>query len=111
MMQFDGKDDVLQKVAQNGTMQQKLIQYQQLALALAQKYEPELVPGLASDITGDPSMSSAMPAQTGGTDIMQQDSISGTQQKEIAQVTNAREKSQQASQPDEGRVVAKKEKK
>ena len=42
---------------------------------------------------------------------MQQDSISGTQQKEIAQVTNAREKSQQASQPDEGRVVAKKEKK
>ena len=111
MMQFDGKDDVLQKVAQNGTMQQKLIQYQQLALALAQKYEPDLVPGLATDITGDPSLSSAMPAQTGGTDIMQQDSISGTQQKEIAQVTNAREKSQQASQPDEGRVVAKKEKK
>ena len=111
MMQFEGKDDLLQKVAQNGTMQQKLIQYQQLALALAQKYEPELVPGLASDITGDPSLSSAMPAQTGGTDIMQQDSIAGTQQKEIAQVTNAREKSQQASQPDEGRVVAKKEKK
>lgn len=111
MMQFDGKDDVLQKVAQNGTMQQKLIQYQQLSLALAQKYEPALVPGLATDITGDPSLSSAMPAQTGGTDIMQQDSISGTQQKEIAQVTNAREKSQQASQPDEGRVVAKKEKK
>lgn len=111
MMEFDGKDSVLQKVSQNGTMQQRLIQYQQMALALAQKYEPALVAGLASDITGDPSLTAAAPVSGGSTDITEQDSIDGMQKDEIAQVSNAREKSQQASQPDEGRVIAKREKK
>ena len=35
IMDFDGKDGIMQKVAQNGTMYQKLTQYMQLALALA----------------------------------------------------------------------------
>jgi hypothetical protein len=37
LMDFDGKDTVMQKVSQNGTMYQKLTQYMQLALMLAQK--------------------------------------------------------------------------
>jgi hypothetical protein len=111
MMEFDGKDEVLQKVSQNGTMQQRLIQYQQMALALAQKYEPALVAGLASDITGDPSLSASAPVAGGSTNITEQDSISGLQKDEIAQVSNAREKSQEASQPDGGRVIAERDKK
>lgn len=113
MMDFEGKDDIMQQVAQNGTMQQKLLQYQQLTLALAQQYQPDLVPGLAIDITGDPSISaSAAPSgQTASTGIREQDSISGGQKDEIAQVSNARQKSQEASQPDQGRVIAKRDKK
>ncbi len=111
MMEFDGKDEVLQKVSQNGTMQQRLIQYQQMALALAQKYEPALVAGLASDITGDPSLSASAPADSGSTNIVENDSIDGLQKDEIAQVSNARERSQEASRPDGGRVIAERDKK
>ena len=50
MMDFDRKQFVMQKISQNGTLQQKLMQYMQLALAMAQKYEPQMVQGLSNDI-------------------------------------------------------------
>lgn len=50
MMEFDGKDEVMNKIAQNGTMFQKLAQYMQLALQLAAVAAPDMVPGLAQDI-------------------------------------------------------------
>lgn len=50
MMEFDGKDGVMQKVSQSGTMFQKLIQYMQLSLQLAAKAAPEMVQGLSNDI-------------------------------------------------------------
>ena len=50
LMDFDGKDAVMQKVANNGTMFNKLIQYMQLALQLAAKAAPEMVQGLSNDI-------------------------------------------------------------
>ena len=46
MMDFDDKDRVAQMVARNGTM------FQQLALALTAKYEPEKTEQLAAAITG-----------------------------------------------------------
>ena len=50
MMDFDGKDAVIQKVQQQGSMYQKLMQYMQLALQLAAKAAPEMVQGLSQDI-------------------------------------------------------------
>lgn len=47
MMDFDGKDDLMQKIVQNGTLYQQLLQAQQYALLLTQKYEPERAPALA----------------------------------------------------------------
>ena len=47
MMDFDGKDALVQKLTLNGTLQQQLEQTQQLAMTLLQKYEPELVPQMA----------------------------------------------------------------
>lgn len=75
MMDFDSKDDVMQKIANNGTLQQKLLMWQQLALELANKYEPGMVQGLAQEITGQPMQHTAAPmnaaasqaaAETGG---------------------------------------------
>ena len=43
MMEFDGKDGVMQKVSQSGTMFQKLIQYMQLSLQLAAKAAPSVL--------------------------------------------------------------------
>lgn len=41
MMDFQRKDDVIQRIQQNGTLMEMMLQFQQLALTLAQKYEPQ----------------------------------------------------------------------
>lgn len=49
-MDFPGKDRLMHKIAQQGAMYQQMVHYQQLALALAEKYEPKLAEGLAGNI-------------------------------------------------------------
>ena len=108
MMEFEGKDAILQKVSQQGTMQQKMLLYQQLALTLAQKYEPEMVPGLARDIMG----AQGGPSTSGGTvsaRMVDMDAVDGLEAEEPARVRNARERAHEASQPDGGRVISEKE--
>jgi hypothetical protein len=105
LMEFDGKDTVMQKVSQNGTMFQKLTQYMQLALMLAQKAAPEMVAGLSQDVmntVGGGVQASA--AQTPSAPVTEQ------KKQEPALVANARERAAEASQPD-GAVARKGEKK
>ncbi|MBP5462630.1 MAG: hypothetical protein J6Y20_10965 [Lachnospiraceae bacterium] len=89
MMEFDGKDKLKQQVQGMGTMYQQLIQYQQLALSLAMKYEPTMAQGLAANITGQP-----MPQAIDGNVGMPQE-----QTNETTRVTNARAQAREASQP------------
>ena len=100
IMDFEGKDTIMQKVAQNGTLQQKLAQFMQLALALAQKHEPQLVPQLSQSIMQVMGGGGAM--AMGGADpkLFQADNVEGLQQKEHAFVEKSRAQSQNASQPD-----------
>ena len=42
MMDFNKKDEVMQRISQNGTMQEMMIRYQQLALQLAQQISPQM---------------------------------------------------------------------
>ena len=56
MMEFEGRDELMQRLAVNGTMQRQLALYQQYALAMTQKYEPENAPALMAGITGDASI-------------------------------------------------------
>ena len=89
MMEFDGKDKLKQQVQGMGTMYQQLIQFQQLALSLAMKYEPEMARGLAANITGQP-----MPQAINGNVEMPSD-----QTGETTRVANARAQAREASQP------------
>ncbi|MBQ7896317.1 MAG: hypothetical protein IJ364_07185, partial [Oscillospiraceae bacterium] len=50
MMDFEGRDQLMQRIAMNGTVYQKLSQYMQLSLALAHSARPEMVEGLSQDI-------------------------------------------------------------
>ena len=104
LMDFDGKDELMQKISRNGTMYQKLIQYMQLALTFAQAVRPDMVQGISQDVMqmmgGGASMGAA-PAPN----IMQADNIEGAQKKEHAVVEKARQRSTEASQPDAGAVV------
>lgn len=107
MMEFDGKDGIMQKVAQQGTMFQKLVQYMQLALVLTHEVRPEMVQGISQDImqtvgAGGGSMIAGASAQ-----MFESDHIAGIGKEEPGIVKNAKERSSEASQPDAGKVVRK----
>lgn len=104
MMEFDGKDELMQQISRNGTIMQKLVQYMQLALALAQENRPDLVPGLSQDVMavmngGVPSTPSA------GTSLVESDNIAGIGKEEPAVAKRARERSSNSAQPNEGGVI------
>ena len=110
MMDFDGKDDIMQKVAQNGTMFQKLLQYMQMALIFAQAVRPDMIPGIIKDIMH--TMGAAGGTPSGGSAKMyQSDHIAGVGKNESTRMSNARSRSSEASQPDGGKVTAKEDKK
>ena len=91
MMEFEGKDELMQRLAANGTMQRELALYQQYALALTRKYEPERAEALMAGITG--GKSAALPGrlkQTRGG-------------REASRVEKARVRASSAGQPGGGR--------
>ena len=110
MMDFDGKDGIMQKVAQMGTMYQKLMQYMQIALTLAQAVDPSTAQMISQDIMqtmgGGPA-----PMGGGNAQMFQGDHIAGIGKKEPGIVANARSRSNAAAQPDGGKVTAREEKK
>ena len=109
MMEFDGKDEIMQKIAQNGTIQQKLIQYMQLALVLAQESHPDMVQGLSQDIMATIGAGIGTPAASSGvsssTKLDASDNIAGVKQNEPTHVSNSREKAEGASQPEGNNAV------
>ena len=108
MMDFDGKDGVMQKVSQMGTMYDKLMQYMQLSLMLAQVAAPQYVEQIGMDMM---AMGGQVGPQMGGgpaPQMMESDNIAGMAQKEHGIVRNAREKSQNASQPSSSAPVKEK---
>ena len=111
MMDFDGKDGIMQKVAQNGTMFQKLQQYMQIALTLAQATDPAAAEMIAKDIMQTMGGGGAAPMGGGNAQMFQSDHIAGIGKKEPGIVANARSRANEASQPDGGKVTAREGKK
>lgn len=88
MMEFEGKDELMQRICANGTMQQKLSMFQQYALAMTEKYEPERAAALMGSITGDAGI-----VQRSRSKLKE----NGTG--ENSRVAQARRKAQSVSQP------------
>lgn len=88
MMEFEGKDELMQRICANGTMQRKLSMFQQYSLAMTEKYEPERAAELMGSITGDAGI-----VQRSRTRLKE----SGTG--ENSRVAQARRKAQSVSQP------------
>ena len=104
MMEFDGKDELMQKLAQNGTIFQKLVQYMQMALMFAQQVQPDMVEMIAQDlmmVTGG----DAGTMMGGGSKMIESDHIAGVGKKEPTIVANSRERAAGASQPNSGKVI------
>lgn len=97
MMDFDGKEELMQKVQQNGTLMQQMAMYQQIALQLAQRVDPMLAEQLANNImTGAAAAQSAqMPAGSAPLALTQDGGAGGN----MTKMNNARERAQKSSQP------------
>lgn len=109
MMDFRGKDELRRKVEQNGTIQDTLMQVGQIAMALAEKYQPEVAMQLQQTLAGimqDVGMSGGGPGGTGdagqlaalgnGGDAL----AKANDPNESGIVRKARERAQNASRPD-----------
>ena len=98
MMDFEGKQEILQKINTNGTLQTQLQQVMQLLIAMAQKYEPNNVPNLMNQL-GMAGGGAPMPAGGGGgkpVDLQQFETG------EASNVSKARERANQATNPEKG---------
>lgn len=101
MMDFDGRDELIRKVQEMGTMQQQLAQYQQLALTLAQQVDPALAEQIAGMIMEDAGAGGAPGNRAGGnaSPEIRQDAITGVQGKEHANGPKARDLVNNATKP------------
>lgn len=63
MMDFDKKDEVIKIVQQNSMTQQLLLQFEQIALQLAQKHEPQMVEPIAQAIMMSGEQTGQIPPQ------------------------------------------------
>lgn len=102
MMDFDDKDTIMQKVSQSGTLYQKMMFFMQVAMQYA---PPEVKPQIAQQVNSILG-GEAMPMSAVPVSLPQSDNVQGLKREEHSIVKNARERSNQASQPDGGKVVA-----
>ena len=107
IMDFDGKDEIMQKISKNANCMEKLLQYMQMALQMASTIQPQAAEMIARDIMQTFGQGGGGLAAMGGGDpkLMQADNVSGGEKKEHGIVENARSRSNEASQPDGGKVI------
>ena len=91
MMDFEGKDELMQKLEQNGTIYTQLQQVSQLLMQMAVKYEPQNAQALAQQLSG------MTPVAGGGGAPVE---LKGLDTGENRTVEKARMRSNQASNPE-----------
>lgn len=94
MMDFDGKDSVVQKIQENADLAERLAQWQQMALAVADRYDPTLGQALAEQVLAEGGQAVQAPQNEKLAEI------STGEAQEPTNVQNAREQAQKAAQPE-----------
>ena len=103
MMDFDGKEKLIGKLQEMGTLAERLAYFQQIALALAQKYDPAMAEQVAQAIMQQAQ--GGMAPQIGAPDTgpkVRQDAITGVRTKEHANGAKARGLVETATKPNGG---------
>ena len=94
MMDFDGKDSIVQKIQENADLAERLAQWQQMALAVADRYDPSLGQALAEQVL----MEGGQAVQAPQNEKLAK--IKTGEKQEPTKVQNAREQAQKATQPE-----------
>lgn len=107
MMDFNGKDELIRKIKQNGTLLDMFNQLFQVSLGMAQVFNPQMVPtivqmGMQAGVI-DSGMAQQMTAQGQAMAQMPRaDSLGNLEGEEHPFVQKARERAQEATQPNGG---------
>lgn len=96
MMDFKGKEELMQKIQRNGTLEQAMLQFQGIALQLAQQYEPELAEQLGQIIG---MQGGAQPVQSGGDANEDADTRTEEQKRSDTIINKAKERSANTISP------------
>lgn len=100
MMEFQGKDSIVQKITNNGTMYQRMIQMQQMMMQMATIIDglqgTNMAEQLAGGITGNLPIIGKENAKA---EIAETSSLGELKQKENKVVANARERANSATSP------------
>lgn len=103
MMDFDGKEELIRKLNDMGTIQQMLAYYQQIALELAKRYEPETAEQLAQVIMQQAGGAAVPAAEAEASENLGEkvsnDAITGVKRKEHANGAKARGMVEEATKP------------
>ena len=105
MMDFKGKDEIREKIEQQGTLLDTLQKIGQIAVTLAQRYEPQMAPQLGMTLQGILGERGMIPATTGagsteGITRSQDTMRKASDANENGIVKRARERAENASRPD-----------
>lgn len=98
MMDFEGKDDLRAKISQMGTLQQQLAQMSQIALSLAQTYEPQLAEQIAAMVMTGAAEQGAAAQMSQGAPMQQMND--GGNGGAMTKLNKARARAQQTAQMD-----------
>ena len=94
MMDFDGKDSIIQKIQENAELAQRLAQWQQMAIAVADRYDPSLGQALAEQVLTEGGQAVQAPRSEKLADMPSGET------EEPTKVQNARENAQKSAQPE-----------
>ena len=101
MMDFDRKQFIMQKIAQNGGMYQQMLQMQQQMLMLAQMVDQTKGTNLADQIAAGITGSTPPPLMEGGAtaNVEETEALGGNEKSEATNTKKARQRVAQATDP------------
>ena len=99
IMDFNHKEDVVQRVQTNGDLQTRLVQLGQFALGLANRYEPAAMNAIAQIIGLTGGTGTAMTGSPIDPGMVETDSLGGAKPEEHGRVQNARAQTQESVMP------------
>lgn len=98
-MDFNGKQDVIERIQRNGTIFDAFMQLYQMATAMAQAYDTRALPALAQLGMQVGIAPPEMPMRDQAPETMETDSLGGLKGEEHPFVQKAREQAQAGTQP------------
>jgi hypothetical protein len=99
MMDFDRKQFIMQKIAQNGGMYQQMLMMQQQMLRMAQMIDPAMADQIAAGIMGGGAAPAPVAGGQPGEKVEDTEALGGTDKSEASNTKKARQRVAESTSP------------